>query len=311
MDMYQKRKKRQEMQNSENKKETQNQMNINWYPGHMAKAKRLISENIDLIDVVYEVVDSRIPYSSVVQEIDNLLNNKPRIMIMTKSDLCDKTETNKWIKYYEQNGKKVILVDLEHSFDTKKIINLTEEIMLPINEKREKKGLIKRRARVLIIGIPNVGKSTLINRLVGKKAVNVGNMPGVTKDLNWIRINSDIELLDTPGILWPKLEQTKVAYNLASLTAIKEEILPLFQVVEYILKTLYKYYPKVLKERYGLDEVDEYDITNTLDIIGKRRGCLIKGGEIDYDKVYAVILNDIKNGIIKGVTFDRYDEYEG
>lgn len=288
-----------------------NKTNINWYPGHMAKAKRLISENIDLIDVVYEVVDSRIPYSSVVQEIDNLLNNKPRIMIMTKSDLCDKTETNKWIKYYEQNGKKVILVDLEHSFDTKKIINLTEEIMLPINEKREKKGLIKRRARVLIIGIPNVGKSTLINRLVGKKAVNVGNMPGVTKDLNWIRINSDIELLDTPGILWPKLEQTKVAYNLASLTAIKEEILPLFQVVEYILKTLYKYYPKVLKERYGLDEVDEYDITNTLDIIGKRRGCLIKGGEIDYDKVYAVILNDIKNGIIKGVTFDRYDEYEG
>lgn len=284
---------------------------INWYPGHMAKAKRLISENIDLIDVVYEVVDSRIPYSSVVQEIDNLLNNKPRIMIMTKSDLCDKTETNKWIKYYEQNGKKVILVDLEHSFDTKKIINLTEDVMMPINEKREKKGLIKRRARVLIIGIPNVGKSTLINRLVGKKTVNVGNMPGVTKDLNWIRINSDIELLDTPGILWPKLEQTKVAYNLASLTAIKEEILPLFQVVEYILKTLYKYYPKVLKDRYGLDEIDEYDITNTLDVIGKRRGCLIKGGEIDYDKVYAVILNDIKNGIIKGVTFDRYDEYEG
>ena len=310
MDMYQKRKIRAEKKNNDSQKSF-SKVPISWYPGHMAKAKRLISENIDLIDVVYEVVDSRIPYSSVVQEIDNLLKNKPRIMIMTKSDLCDKTETNKWIKYYEQNGKKVILVDLEHSFDTKKIINLTEDVMMPINEKREKKGLIKRRARVLIIGIPNVGKSTLINRLVGKKAVNVGNMPGVTKDLNWIRINSDIELLDTPGILWPKLEQTKVAYNLASLTAIKEEILPLFQVVEYILKTLYKYYPKVLKERYGLDEVDEYDITNTLDIIGKRRGCLIKGGKIDYDKVYAVILNDIKNGIIKGVTFDRYDEYEG
>ena len=310
MDMYQKREMRKNKKKNEDTKSLPS-TSINWYPGHMAKAKRLISENIDLIDVVYEVVDSRIPYSSVVQEIDNLLKNKPRIMIMTKSDLCDKTETNKWIKYYEQNGKKVILVDLEHSFDTKKIINLTEEVMMPINEKREKKGLIKRRARVLIIGIPNVGKSTLINRLVGKKAVNVGNMPGVTKDLNWIRINSDIELLDTPGILWPKLEQTKVAYNLASLTAIKEEILPLFQVVEYILKTLYKYYPKVLKDRYGLDEIDEYDITNTLDIIGKRRGCLIKGGEIDYDKVYAVILNDIKNGIIKGVTFDRYDEYEG
>ena len=200
MDMYQKREMRKNKKKNEDKKSLPS-TSINWYPGHMAKAKRLISENIDLIDVVYEVVDSRIPYSSVVQEIDNLLKNKPRIMIMTKSDLCDKTETNKWIKYYEQNGKKVILVDLEHSFDTKKIINLTEEVMMPINEKREKKGLIKRRARVLIIGIPNVGKSTLINRLVGKKAVNVGNMPGVTKDLNWIRINSDIELLDTPGIL--------------------------------------------------------------------------------------------------------------
>ena len=285
--------------------------NINWYPGHMAKTKRLISENINLIDVVYEVVDSRIPYSSVVKEMDGLLKNKPRLIIMTKSDLCDIKETKKWIKHYEDEGKKVILVDLEHSFDIKKIVNLTNELTLSSDEKREKKGMLKRRTRVLIVGIPNVGKSTLINRLVGKKAVNVGNMPGVTKNLNWIRINEELELLDTPGILWPKLEQDTVAYNLASLTAIKEEILPLFYVVEYILKTLDKYYPNILNERYSITEIDSDDITNTLDLIGKRRGCLIKGGEIDYDKVFAVILNDIKNGNIKGITFDRYDEYKG
>ena len=292
-----------------NNNEKLTKVGINWYPGHMAKTKRLISENLDLIDVVYEVVDARIPYSSVVREVDNILKNKKRIMIMTKSDLCDKLETEKWIKYYESQGKKVVLMDLENNFNSKKLLSLTEEIMSDINEKRLQKGMIKRKARVLVIGIPNAGKSTLINRLVGKKVVNIGNMPGITKELNWIRINENLELLDTPGILWPKLEQNIVAYNLASLTAIKEEILPLFYVIEYILTTLNKYYPNILKERYGVIEVDD-DIVNTLDLIGKRRGCLIKGGEIDYEKVYAVILNDIKSGNIKGITFDRYDEFK-
>ena len=199
----------------------ENKTNINWYPGHMAKTKRLISENINLIDVVYEVVDARKPYSSTVQEIDTLLKNKPRIIIMTKSDLCDLKETNKWIKHFEDEGKKVILMDIEHKFDSKKILNVTDEIMNEKNLKRESKGMLKRKTRVLIIGIPNVGKSTLINRLVSKKVANVGNMPGVTKNLNWIRINDNLELLDTPGILWPKLEQNTVAFNLASLTAIK------------------------------------------------------------------------------------------
>lgn len=281
--------------------------NINWYPGHMAKTKRQISEMLDLIDVIYEVVDARMPYSSKIKDIDSFTKNKPRILIMTKSDLCDLNETNKWKKYYEDNGYKVILLNLEGNANLKPLFSLTDEVMKDINEKRLAKGQKIRKCRVLIVGIPNVGKSTLINRLVNKKVVVTGNKPGVTKTLSWIRINDKIELLDSPGILWPKLDDYDASYNLASLTAIKEEILPIDKVVIHILKKLNDYYPNILKERYKIDKVDFDEITNTLDEIGKKRGCLIKGGEIDYDKVYSIILNDIKNGIIKGITFDRYE----
>lgn len=281
--------------------------NINWYPGHMAKTKRQISEMLDLIDVIYEVVDARMPYSSKIKDIDSFTKNKPRILIMTKSDLCDLNETNKWKKYYEDNGYKVILLNLEGNANLKPLFYLTDEVMKDINEKRLAKGQKIRKCRVLIVGIPNVGKSTLINRLVNKKVVVTGNKPGVTKTLSWIRINDKIELLDSPGILWPKLDDYDTSYNLASLTAIKEEILPIDKVVIHILKKLNDYYPNILKERYKIDKVDFDEITNTLDEIGKKRGCLIKGGEIDYDKVYSIILNDIKNGVIKGITFDRYE----
>jgi ribosome biogenesis GTPase A len=281
-------------------------MNINWYPGHMAKTKRLIKEKNDVIDVVLELVDARMPYSSKIRGIDSSIKNKPRLMIMTKKDLCDMFETKKWIKYYEKQGYKVIDIDLEHNPNLNSIFSAIKELMVTINAKRESRGMLVRKSRVLIIGIPNVGKSTLINRLVGKKAVNVGNKPGITTSLDWIRINNEIELLDTPGILWPNLEEDDVALNLASLTAIKEEILPISRVVIYILETLSKYYPNILEERYGVKEVS--DIEKTFQIIGTKRGCLIKGGVVDIEKVYTVVMNDIKNGLIKGITFDRYKD---
>ena len=277
---------------------------INWYPGHMAKTKRLISENIELIDVVYEVIDARIPQSSKIPDLDNYIGDKPRILIFNKIDLCDLKETQKWMDFYQREGYKTIGMDLEHNPNMNKLIELTSKIMSTENEKRLEKGLLKRKTRVLVVGVPNAGKSTLINRLVGKKAVNVGNKPGVTKELNWIRINDEIELLDSPGILWPKIDTGDVALNLATFTAIKEEILPIYDVCEYALRNLAEYYPDLLEQRFGITEVNE-DFIETLEIIGKKRGCLIKGGEVDYDKVIAIIMSDIKQGIIRGVTFDR------
>ena len=292
---------------NDNKKEGVNKIGINWYPGHMAKTKRLISENLNLIDVIYEVIDARMPLSSKIVDIDDYTKNKPRIMIMTKYDLCDKEETDKWIKYYEAKGYQVYPADLEHSQNLNGLIKLTEKVMMEENKKRIDKGMNVRKTRTLVVGIPNVGKSTLINRLVKKKVVNVGNKPGVTKELSWIRISDSLELLDSPGILWPKFEEETIALNLASLTAIKEEILPFDKVAFYILKTLEKYYPDKLFERYGVKKVEYDNYEEVLETIGRRRGCLIRGGCVDYEKVYTVVINDIKNGNICGITFDRFN----
>ena len=281
----------------------ENKTNINWFPGHMAKTKREIKEQLNLIDIVYEVIDARMPKSSMIVDIDDLVKDKPRILIVTKMDLCDQTETNKILDEYKEDGYRVIPVDLI-SGNTNKLLEITKEVMNEINSKRGEKGLKERAARVLIVGIPNVGKSTLINRLVGKKAVGVGNTPGFTKSLSWVRINKDVELLDSPGILWPKLEDQEAAHILAAFSSIKEEILNVDDIACFILKKLYELYPDKLKERYGIEELEE-DYIEAYEMIGKRRGALSRGGIVDYEKVSNIILNDFKNGYFGKITLDR------
>lgn len=303
MDMYQKRKMRKENKNTnieDNKSIAKT--NINWYPGHMAKTKREIKEKIDLIDIVFEVIDARIPYSSKNIDIDNMVSNKPRVIIMTKSDLCDLNKTNKWKKYYEEKGYIVILMDLINNPNMKIIFDKIKPIIDEINNKRINKGLKTRRARVLVVGVPNVGKSTLINRLVGKKATNVGNRPGVTKNLEWIRINDKLELLDTPGILWPKLEDDIVAHNLASMTAIKEEILDSEDIAIYIIKKMLSDYEENIRSRYNITEKE--DIIVILDQIGKKIGA-VRNNETDYDRVYQKVIKDLQDGYLGKVTFDN------
>ncbi len=289
---------------NDNKKEGVYKIGINWYPGHMAKTRREISEKLNLIDVVYEVIDARMPRSSKIVDIDDLIKNKPRLLIMTKYDLCDKNETNKFIKYYEELGYQVIPVDLMTGTNVSKIIDASEVVLKEENEKRKSKGLKPRNIRALILGIPNAGKSTLINRLVGKKSAGVGNKPGFTKSLSWIRIHKNIDLLDTPGILWPKIENQEAAHILASFSSIKEEILNEDQIASFILRKLYELYPKALEERYGISELDD-DLIDAYDMIASRRGALTKGGVADYERVSRIILQDFKNGYFGPVTFDR------
>lgn len=301
MDMYQKRKMRQEKKNN-GSQESFSKVPISWYPGHMAKTKREIKEKIDLIDIVFEVVDARIPYSSKNKEIEEMTKGKPRVIVMTKIDLCDSGKTNKWIKYYEDKDYIVIPIDLINNPNTKIIFDKIKPLVDEINSKRKSKGLKERKVRILIMGVPNVGKSTLINRLVGRKATNVGNRPGVTKNLEWIRINDKVELLDTPGILWPKLDEEEVAYNLASMTAIKEEVLDSEDIAIYIIKKLLSDYPDNIINRYNLTKTE--DIVDILDEIGKKIGAF-RNSETDYDRVYKRVIKDLQDGYLGNITFDN------
>lgn len=280
---------------------------IAWYPGHMAKTKREIREKINLIDIIYEVIDARMPISSKIKDIDDLIKDKPRILIMTKYDLCDKKETDKFISYYESLGYKVVPVDLANNKNVKEVLNLSESVSKELNEKRKSKGLKSRNLRALIIGIPNVGKSTLINRLVGKKAAGVGNKPGFTKSLSWIRINKDIDLLDSPGILWPKLENQYEARILAIFSSIKEEILNKEDLALFAIDILTKLYKEKLESRYNI-KVDNMTNIEIMEEIAKKRGCVTKGNITDYERVSTIILNDIKNNAFKEITLDRLEK---
>lgn len=277
---------------------------INYYPGHMAKTKRQILENINLIDIVYVVVDARCPVSTMIKDINEIIKGKTKILVMTKKDLCDLEETNKWVKLYEENGYKVILIDLTNNEDYKKLIKLTNEVVKPIQDKRKEKGLKDKEIKIGVIGIPNVGKSTLINKLAGKKVANTGNKPGVTKQVNWLKTNSGFLLLDTPGILWPKIEDNTEALSLASTATIKMEILNMTDIGGYIITFFKNYYKDIFAKKYNIIVSD--NPSEVFASLAEKFNFFEKDGEIDYEKVSNKVYNDLVSGSLKGVTFDRW-----
>ncbi|MCM1052691.1 MAG: ribosome biogenesis GTPase YlqF [Ruminococcus sp.] len=278
---------------------------INWYPGHMEKAKRLMLKEYQNIDLVYELIDSRIPRSSKIKNIYDIIGTKPKILIMTKKDLADPILMDKWRQYYENLGTKVILADLNNPNDISSIISETHSLMETLQAKRLEKGLKKKEVHVLVVGIPNVGKSTLINKLAGRKVVSVGNKPGITKGLTWLKTDHNIMLLDTPGILWPKIENSEVALNLASFFSIKTEVLDVNEVAVHILNKLNRYYPSILQDRYGIEPNNiELDFEKIYNELGRRMGAM-RNGEADYERISNRIINDIKDEYIKGIVFDN------
>lgn len=277
---------------------------IQWYPGHMAKTKKEISTIISSVDVVIEVIDSRIPYSSRIPDLKKFTRDKMSIIVFNKYDLCDKEETDKWVNKYKSEGSVVVTSDSKNTNDYKKVIEAVKTLMTSVNEKRKNKGLLPKKAKCIVIGVPNVGKSTLINKIVGKNIAGIGNKPGVTKNMSTIRINEYMDLVDTPGILWPKFEDQGLALNLASMTTIKEEILSIDAVAVHILRMLNKYYKDILYSSFGIHEYSDDNIEECFESISKNKNIPVNG-EVDYDRVSFLIINHIKQEKIKGITFDR------
>lgn len=281
---------------------------IQWYPGHMAKTKKEIKEKAKMVDVVLELLDARIPFSSQNPIIQQLTEKKPRVILLNKADLADQYELDKWVKYFEDKGFKTLKINALSGKGVDKILPLLRTMMVDIVEREKARGRKERPIRTMILGIPNVGKSTLINRLAKKKKLIAEDRPGVTKKTQYIRVGQDLELLDTPGILWPKFDDERVAFRLALTGAIKDDILPIDEIVIYGFKFLNEFYLKNFEERYNI-KVDIEDILGIYNNIGIRRGCLLPGKQIDYDRVNDLFLFDFRHMKFGKIILDRVSEY--
>lgn len=286
-------------------------MVIQWYPGHMAKAKREVTEQLKKVDVVFELVDARIPYSSRNPMIDDVINQKPRVVILNKKDMSNLNEMQKWEHFFTDIGFYPVAVDAKHGKNLKGVENAAIEATKEKFEKEKAKGLKPRAIRAMIVGIPNVGKSTLINKLAKKNIAQTGNKPGVTKQQQWIKVGKALQLLDTPGILWPKFEDETVGKKLSLTGAIKDSIVHLDEVAIYGLQFLIKHDVEGLKNHYNIDVETDAEILEWFDAIGRRRGLLQKGNEVDYEAVIELIINDVRNAKIGTYCFDIYSEMKG
>ena len=281
--------------------------NINWFPGHMAKTERELKENLKKVDLVAEVIDARIPISSQNPDINAIIGSKQRIIIINKSDLADKSQNEKWQNYFEKSGVNNILFSIKNSGD---IVSFKKKVNIVMKEKLEKwksKGILNQSIRIMIVGIPNVGKSSIINRLAKNSKAKVENRPGVTKRINWFSVGNNIEILDTPGILWPKFKSDEMAYNLAFTGAIKDQILDAENLAIEFIKRVRINYLNILCEKFGLDEnlAKNYDAVELINYIGKKRGMIKSGGEVDFLRVSKMILENYRNGKLGNLTLEN------
>ena len=278
---------------------------IQWFPGHMAKARREITEQLKLVDIVLEILDARVPVSSANPMMRDILKDKPTLILLNKANLADKSLTREWINHFASLGIKALDIDLIDNYNVNRIIPACYEVLDEKIKKAKEKGYDNFKIRALVVGIPNVGKSTFINTLAKRKAAVVGDKPGVTKSQTWIKINQNLELLDTPGILWPKFENEIVAHNLALCGAIKDDILPLDDVISYGLTFMQKYYKDNLNNRYGVDIKEDMELLDVYEVIGRKRNCLSRGNQIDYERVINMVLFDLRHNKLGAMTYDR------
>lgn len=298
----------------ENNDKNFSKVRLNWYPGHMLKTKKQIMEDLKLIDVIIEILDARIPLASQNPDIKQITANKKKIIVLNKSDLANEVETKKWIEFFKNQGIIAIATDSNLGKGVKETLKLVQEVMQEELEKATMKGIKNKNIRIMICGIPNVGKSSFINRMINKKSAEVGNRPGVTKQKQWVRISTNIELLDTPGVLWPKFENQDISLKLAYTGTIKDELLDKTEIAYNLLKYLEKNNKKELFERYKLTDQEinsiiseDDDTIKLMNLIAKKRGAIISGGEIDYERTSAIILNDFRAGKIGRITLEKVD----